>query len=189
MARARTDWTVCRLAPDVAGSVEYLVDIRLGDARWLSNPLVSADRADAWMGHRQGADAVADLLNLHGGGSEDRGAWTALPAVIRVPSPYQPQEKGSEERRRGATAEDIAALRAAISGSVVFQVASLHGAAIDKGAAAAMQLIADAESASAALVQLVQARFSDPEEGWAYLLFVLCTELRGNSGEVPYGRS
>jgi hypothetical protein len=189
MARARTDWTVCRLAPDVAGRVEYLVDIRLSDARWLGSPVVSADRADAWTGHRQGADAVADILNLHGGGSEDRGAWTALPAVIHAPSPYQPQEKGVEERRRGATAEDIGALRAAISGSVVFQVADLHGAAIDKGATAAMQLIAAAESASAALAELVQARFADPEEGWAYLLFVLCTELGGNSGEVPHGCS
>lgn len=118
MARTRTDWTVCRLAPDVAGSVEYLVDIRLSDARWLSSPLVSVDRAEAWTGHRQAADSVADILNLHGGGHEDRGAWTALPAVIHAPSPYQPQEKGAEERRRGANSEDVSALRVAISGHV-----------------------------------------------------------------------
>ncbi|WP_168460251.1 hypothetical protein [Xanthobacter sp.] len=86
MARARTEWTVCRLAPDVVGGVEYLVDIRLVDAFWLRNPITSADLSGAWTGSRTAAAEVSDILNLHGGGREDRGAWTALPAVIRLPS-------------------------------------------------------------------------------------------------------
>ncbi|WP_024278028.1 hypothetical protein [Xanthobacter sp. 126] len=86
MARARTEWTVCRLSPRAIGGVEYLVDIRLVDAFWLRNPIASAVREEAWTGSRQTAGEVADILNLHGGGREDRGAWTALPAAIHVPA-------------------------------------------------------------------------------------------------------
>lgn len=69
------------------------------------------------------ARTIARALNLVCASGVVRGEWQAVPAEINVPSPYQPQAKGTDERRSAAEAaleaadrEELEHLHSAVEG-------------------------------------------------------------------------
>ena len=112
------DWLICHSNPIAPASVVYFAGTFQGVDTELRGrvlvPTVSLFRDEAATFDEAAAHLLAAILTTFGPATAVARQWEALPAQIHVPSPCQPQEKGPDERHRGATPEDIAILRAAI---------------------------------------------------------------------------
>lgn len=110
------DWLLCHSNPLVPASVVYFagtfqgVDTELGGRVLV--PTVSLFREEAATYDEAAAHLLAAILTTFGPATAVAKQWEAMPAQIHVPSPYQPQVKGPDERHRGATTKDVAAVPA-----------------------------------------------------------------------------
>lgn len=186
------DWLLCHSNPLVPASVVYFagtfqgVDTELGGRVLV--PTVSLFREEAATFDEAAAHLLAAILTTFGPATAVARSWEALPAQIHVPSPYQPQEKGPDERHRGASAEDARWLREAlgISRREMAQSGS-PGRSMDVAMLAAMELIAATGSARASVERAIDAQFADAEEGWTYLLGLFALSFPNRLGEVLDG--
>ncbi|MFG1318043.1 hypothetical protein [Xanthobacter autotrophicus] len=173
MTHSRTDWLLCRSNPSAPAGVVYFagtfvgVDTELGGRVLV--PTVSLFRDEAATFDEAGAHLLAAMLTTFGPAADAARPWEAMPAQIHVPSPYQPQVKGPDERRR----------KAAQSGA--------PGRSMEIAMVAAMELIATTGSARAGVERLIDAQFADAEEGWTHLLGLFAISLGDALGEVPHG--
>jgi hypothetical protein len=116
---ARSTWLLCRPNPDApegvvfwSGAADTVDAAHGGRAVVASVTLFRAEAAE--VADLAAAQLLARLFEAMGPAAAPA-SWVVMPAAIALPSPYRPQEKAREERGRGATAEDVVALRAALS--------------------------------------------------------------------------
>lgn len=186
------DWLLCRSNPTTPAGVVYFAGTFEGVGTLSGRvlvPAVSLFREEAATFDDAGAHLLAAMLTAFGPAADAARPWEALPAQIHVPSPYRPQEKGPDERHRGASAEEANRLREALG--ISRREAALSGSpgsTMDVAMLAAMELIAATGSARAGVERLIKAQFADVEDGWTYLLGLFAISFPDRLGEVLDGR-